>query len=96
MQEAAQNDALGAGAGWVEPGRPPSPAPEPTGLAGGLAPAGGGPGALASQIGRGVHGARAKGRPPGGLKTRPLTVLSTVYRPWAGLRLEEVILWQES
>ena len=37
-----------------------------------------------------------KDGPPGALNTRPLTVLSTVYRLWAGLRLEEVILWQES
>ena len=31
--------------------------------------------------------------PPGALNTRPLTMLSKVYRLWAGLRLEEVILW---
>ena len=33
--------------------------------------------------------------PPGPLNTRPLTVLSMVYRLWAGARLEEVIVWQE-
>ena len=37
-----------------------------------------------------------KDGPPGALNTHPLTVLSTIYRLWAGLRLEEVILWQES
>ena len=37
-----------------------------------------------------------KDGPLGALNTRPLTVLSTIYRLWAGLRLEEVILWQES
>ena len=36
-----------------------------------------------------------KDGPPGALNTRSLTVLSTVYRLWAGLRLEEVILWQD-
>ena len=34
--------------------------------------------------------------PPGPLNTRPLTVLSMVYRLWAGIRLEEAIRWQEA
>ena len=34
--------------------------------------------------------------PPGPLNTRPLTVLSMVYRLWAGVRLEEAIRWQEA
>ena len=34
--------------------------------------------------------------PPGPLNTRPLTVLSTVYRLWAGITLEEAIRWQEA
>ena len=34
--------------------------------------------------------------PPGPLNTRPLTVLSMVYRLWAGISLEEAILWQEA
>ena len=29
------------------------------------------------------------------LNTRPLTVLSMIYRLWAGMRLEEAIRWQE-
>ena len=33
--------------------------------------------------------------PPGPLNMRPLTVLSMVYRLWAGIRLEEAIRWQE-
>ena len=34
--------------------------------------------------------------PPGPLNTRPLTVLSMVYRLWAGVRLADAIAWQES
>ena len=34
--------------------------------------------------------------PPGPLNTRPLTVLSMVYRLWAGVRLADAITWQES
>ena len=34
--------------------------------------------------------------PPGPLNTRPLTVLSMVYRPWAGVRLADAIAWQGS
>ena len=34
--------------------------------------------------------------PPGPLNTRPLMVLSTVYRLWAGVRLVDAIAWQES
>ena len=34
--------------------------------------------------------------PPGPLNTRPLTVLSMVYRLWAGVRLGDAIAWQES
>ena len=34
--------------------------------------------------------------PPGPLNTRPLTVLSMVYRLWAGLRLVDAIVWQVS
>ena len=33
---------------------------------------------------------------PGPLNTRPLTVLSMVYRLWAGMRLADAIAWQES
>ena len=33
---------------------------------------------------------------PGPPNTRPLTVLSMVYRPWAGVRLADTIAWQES
>ena len=32
----------------------------------------------------------------GPLGTRPLTVLSMVYRLWAGTRLRDVLLWQEA
>ena len=34
--------------------------------------------------------------PPGPLNTRPLTVLSMVYRLWASIRLADAIAWQES
>ena len=34
--------------------------------------------------------------PPGPLNTRPLTVLSMVYRLWAGVRLVDAIAWQEA
>ena len=34
--------------------------------------------------------------PPGPLNTRPLIVLSMVYRLWAGVRLVDAIAWQES
>ena len=34
--------------------------------------------------------------PPGPLNTRPLTVLSIVYRLWAGVRLVDAIAWQEA
>ena len=34
--------------------------------------------------------------PPGPLNTRPLTVLSMVYRLLAGVRLADAIAWQES
>ena len=34
--------------------------------------------------------------PPGPLQTRPLSVLSMVYRLWAGVRLVDAIEWQES
>ena len=34
--------------------------------------------------------------PPGPLNTRPLTVLSMVYRLWAGVRLVDAIAWQET
>ena len=29
------------------------------------------------------------------MQMRPLSVLRTIYRLWAGLRLEEATLWQE-
>ena len=50
---------------------PPPPPPRPGELAGSAATAGGGPGALASPTGRGVHGTRAKGRPPRGAQHPP-------------------------
>ena len=34
--------------------------------------------------------------PPGPLQTRPLSVLSMVYRLWAGVHLVDAIEWQES
>ena len=34
--------------------------------------------------------------PPGPLNTRPFTVLSMVYRLWAGVRLVDAMAWQES
>ena len=34
--------------------------------------------------------------PPGPMDTRPLTVLSMVYRLWAGVRLVDAIAWQEA
>ena len=34
--------------------------------------------------------------PPGPLNTRPLIVLSMVYRLWAGVRLVDAIAWQEA
>ena len=34
--------------------------------------------------------------PPGPLNTRRLTVLSMVYRLWAGVRLVDAIAWQEA
>ena len=34
--------------------------------------------------------------PPGPLNTRPLTVLSMVYRLRAGIRFEEAIRWQDA
>ena len=34
--------------------------------------------------------------PPGPLNTRPLRVLSMVYRLWAGVRLADAIAWQQS
>ena len=34
--------------------------------------------------------------PPGPMNTRPLTVVSMVYRLWAGVRLADAIVWQES
>ena len=34
--------------------------------------------------------------PPGPLNTRPLRVLSMVYKLWAGVRLADAIAWQES
>ena len=37
-----------------------------------------------------------KEAPPGPLNTRPLTVLSMVYRLWAGVRLVDATAWQES
>ena len=42
----------------------------------------------------GVH--LAKGEGAEALKLRPLSVLSTVYRLWAGLCLGDAMLWQES
>ena len=37
-----------------------------------------------------------KGEGAGALKLRPLSVLPTVYRLWAGLRLGDAMRWQES
>ena len=37
-----------------------------------------------------------KESPQGPLNTRPHTVLSMVYRLWAGMRLAHAIAWQQS
>ena len=37
-----------------------------------------------------------KDGPPGLLNSRPLTVLSRVYRLWGGIRLVDAIAWQET
>ena len=45
---------------------------------------------------RGTRLSIPKRAPPRPLNTRPLTILSMIYRLWAGIRLEEAIRWQEA
>ena len=49
-----------------------------------------------TRLAKGYTALVPKEGPPGPLNTRPLTVLSMVYRLWAGVRLADAIAWQES
>ena len=49
-----------------------------------------------ARLAEGYRALIPKEGPPGPLNTRPLTVLSMVYRLWAGARLADTIAWQES
>ena len=49
-----------------------------------------------ARLGEGYTTLIPKDGPPGPLNTCPLTSLSMVYRPWAGVRLADAIAWQES
>ena len=46
-------------------------------------------------LARGCTALVPKECPPRALNTRPLTVLLVVYRLWAGVRLQEMIGWQD-
>ena len=47
------------------------------------------------QLARGYISLVPKGEGMGPLQMRPLSVLSQLYRAWAGLRMEESMVWQE-
>ena len=51
---------------------------------------------MARPPGRGLHRPHPQGGTAGALNTRPLNVLSMVYRLWAGVRLVGAIAWQEA